>query len=191
MTDNTENEPTTVIGNPLIDGYHLLVDGTRFETRCGYQIPLDHSMVTHEGEPTCPDCLRLLEEDRASIRVPEKVAMVGSRGWTDRQMIEDVIWRLPPETVIISGGARGADKLVEQGFNVRWMHRHDVTLRVFEPNWDQYGKSAGFRRNAEMVDACDRVIAFWDGKSKGTAHTIELARKAGKPVTVYAPGDMP
>lgn len=53
------------------------------------------------------------------------------------------------------------------------------------PDWNRYGRSAGARRNAEIVKQADEVVAFWDGKSRGTQITIAMARAAGKPVTVY------
>jgi hypothetical protein len=53
--------------------------------------------------------------------------------------------------------------------------------------WDVYGKSAGYRRNADIVKAADRIVAFWDGKSSGTKHTIKLAKQAGKPVEIHYP----
>ncbi len=52
-------------------------------------------------------------------------------------------------------------------------------------DWKRLGKRAGFARNQTIVDDCDEVLAWWDGKSRGTAHTIGMARKAGKPVTVH------
>lgn len=51
-------------------------------------------------------------------------------------------------------------------------------------DWDTHGKQAGFIRNAQMVELADECIAVWDGKSKGTAHTIELCRKKGIPVRI-------
>lgn len=115
----------------------------------------------------------------------EKVAIVGSRGWVDKDAVIDYIWRLEPDSLVVSGGAKGVDSFAEEGVRIRWMHRHDVRLLELLPEWDKYGKSAGFRRNAEIVAEADRVVAFWDGASKGTASTIRLARKAGKPVEVY------
>jgi len=48
------------------------------------------------------------------------------------------------------------------------------------PDWNKFGKATGFIRNQQIVDACDVVLAFWYGKSKGTEHTISLAKKAKK-----------
>jgi hypothetical protein len=54
----------------------------------------------------------------------------------------------------------------------------------FPPDWKKYGKSAGYRRNKEMAEVADALVAFWDGKSKGTANMIDLMRKAGKPLKI-------
>lgn len=86
-------------------------------------------------------------------------------------------WRL---TEIVSGGARGADKLGE-----RLAKEESINLKVFPADWDKYGKSAGYIRNAEMAEYADALIAFWDGKSKGTKNMIETAAKKGLYVKVF------
>ncbi|KKL45313.1 hypothetical protein LCGC14_2356910, partial [marine sediment metagenome] len=55
-------------------------------------------------------------------------------------------------------------------------------LTVYRAEWDKYGKSAGFLRNQTIIDNCDMVVAFWDGKSKGTADTINKAKRSKKPI---------
>lgn len=61
-------------------------------------------------------------------------------------------------------------------------------LEVVEhiPDWTT-GRRAGFVRNQRIVDDADRVVAFWDGSSSGTAHTIQVTRLARKPLKVYGP----
>lgn len=76
------------------------------------------------------------------------------------------------EVEIVSGGARGADKLGE-----RYAKEHNLSLKVFPADWDKYGKRAGYIRNEEMAKYANCLIAFWDGQSKGTAHMIDLAPK--------------
>ena len=80
---------------------------------------------------------------------------------------------------IISGGAKGADSLGE-----RFADDYEINKKVFKPEWDKYGKSAGFIRNQVIVDTCDMVLAFWDGESRGTADTIAKAKKAKKPTFI-------
>ena len=110
------------------------------------------------------------------------VAIVGSRDFPDRKMVEDFVWQLPFDTVVVSGGARGVDDWAARAAFNRGLKTH-----IINAEWDKYGKSAGFRRNELIVAAAQVVVAFWDGKSRGTANTIELARKAGKPVDIRMP----
>lgn len=109
-----------------------------------------------------------------------KVAVVGSRGYGRWGLAEEVLNALPDDTVIISGGAKGPDTLAVEHAKLRGME-----YQVFKADWIRYGKGAGFIRNGLIVDACDMVIAFWDKESKGTKHTIDLARKKGKMVLVF------
>lgn len=112
------------------------------------------------------------------------IAMVGSRSWPEdkRWMIEQVIDALPPDTTIVSGGARGPDSWAE--LYAGWRR---LPLQIFPAQWDLYGKSAGFRRNQDIIRAADLVIAFWDGTSKGTLSSILLAKQAHKPVLELGP----
>lgn len=84
-------------------------------------------------------------------------------------------------THIVSGGAPGADTLAEECASWYFLERV-----VFHADWDKYGRSAGFRRNQHIVDISDMVLAFWDGKSKGTKHTIDLTIKAKKPLMIIS-----
>lgn len=82
---------------------------------------------------------------------------------------------------IIEGQAVGVDYLAGL-----FAKSHQLELMDdFKPKWNKYGKSAGFIRNKEMVDLCDKGMAIWDGKSKGTTHTISLLRKQNKLIRVY------
>lgn len=107
------------------------------------------------------------------IKHKMRIAIVGSRNWEQWFLISDFIETLPPDTVIISGGAKGADSIAE-----KWAHEYGLTTEIYLPDWDKYGKSAGFLRNTEIVAHADMVVAFWDGQSKGTLNTIEQALKA-------------
>lgn len=106
-----------------------------------------------------------------------KVAIVGSRDFSDLALVREYISGLHPYDQVVSGGARGVDLYAEQ---CAIFFGLDVVS--FPADWEKHGKSAGFIRNKQIVDYADRIVAFWDGKSRGTAHTIDLARKAGKPV---------
>lgn len=88
---------------------------------------------------------------------------------------------------IVSGTARGTDKLGEQYARIA---HHEVSR--FPAAWDIYGKSAGYRRNAEMAKFASEdgnigvLIAFWDGKSRGTKHMIDLAKRYGLDVHIVS-----
>lgn len=107
-----------------------------------------------------------------------KLAIVGSRSFNDyiklcEHFSGDGI------TEIVSGGAKGADFLAEQ-----FAYDHNLPLKLFLPEWEKFGKKAGHMRNQLIVDYCDMLIAFWDGKSPGTKNSISLIKKSGKPYKV-------
>lgn len=77
---------------------------------------------------------------------------------------------------VVSGGARGVDSLA-----AIWAKKNKIELVEFFPKWKKYGKKAGLKRNKDMVDFCDILISFWDGKSKGTLQTIRYAKRTGVP----------
>ncbi len=104
------------------------------------------------------------------------VLIVGSRNIDNI----DITPHIPNDvTHIISGGAKGVDTFAEQ-----YADKHKISKSIFRPRYDLYKRCAPLKRNDKMVDICDKVIAFWDGKSRGTKHTIDYARKAGKDVDV-------
>jgi len=74
-------------------------------------------------------------------------------------------------TTVLCGAARGVDLSGKQ-----WADLNNVPVEMYPAEWDLYGKSAGYRRNAEMASKADQLVAFWDGKSRGTKHMIDLAR---------------
>lgn len=87
---------------------------------------------------------------------------------------------------IISGGANGVDTLAEQ-----WAKRNDLEIVVYKPQYNVYGpKYAPLERDKCMVNACDEVVAFWDGESKGTLFTIKYAIKNDVPYTLHLIKDM-
>lgn len=81
--------------------------------------------------------------------------------------------------IIVSGGANGADKLGE-----RFAKEFGYELEVYKADWEKYGKRAGYVRNEEMAKVSQQLIAFHDGKSKGTLHMIGIARKMSLDVCV-------
>jgi len=107
-----------------------------------------------------------------------KVAVVGSRNFNDYVRVKkaiDVIQSYVNIECIVSGGAKGADSL-----GAKYADENNIEKLIFLPEWNKYGRSAGFKRNKLIIEACDFCIAFWDGKSKGTKHSIDLAKKLNK-----------
>ena len=91
------------------------------------------------------------------------------------------------QVTIISGTAKGADSLGEQ-----FAKEFELALKQMPAQWDAYGKSAGYRRNVQMAEfareddnAQGILIAFWDGKSRGTKHMIEIAQKHDLMIYVF------
>jgi hypothetical protein len=108
-----------------------------------------------------------------------KIIVAGTRTFNDYALLETRLigvlrGKRPSQVTIVSGGARGADSLGE-----RFAREKKCKLARFPADWETYGKSAGYRRNAEMANFANACIVFWDGKSKGTKHMIDLAEKHG------------
>jgi len=104
-----------------------------------------------------------------------KIIIAGSRDFNDYEMLREKSSHLIQnlESVeIVSGTANGADKLGE-----RFAKEFSLPLKQFPAKWSEYGKSAGYKRNEEMAQYADALIAFWNGNSKGTKHMIDLAEK--------------
>ena len=106
-----------------------------------------------------------------------KVAIIGSRSLRVTNL-EDY---LPSDTTeIVSGGAIGIDRCAEE-----YAKSRGIPTKIFLPDYNRFGKGAPLKRNVEIIDYADTVIAFWDGASHGTRFVIEEAKKKGKPVRIF------
>jgi YspA, cpYpsA-related SLOG family len=109
-----------------------------------------------------------------------QLIIAGSRTFTDYQLLCQT---LAPDrhriTQVITGGAKGADQL-----GYRWAWKHTIRHQLFRADWERFGKSAGVRRNYQMAQAGDLLLAFWDGRSAGTQHMISCMQQLRKPVVV-------
>lgn len=107
------------------------------------------------------------------------IGVVGSRTFNNYELLRDnlcyYLYHHEGKHTIVSGGAIGADSLAE-----RFADEFNLEKLIFKPKWDLYGKSAGFRRNIQIIENSDIVFAFWDGKSKGAQHSINLAKEMSK-----------
>lgn len=107
-----------------------------------------------------------------------RIIVCGSRDFSDHKLLNNTLNNIVAkyENVrIISGHARGADM-----FGECYAKNNNIPCTVMRAEWDKYGKQAGFIRNNQMIEFAKQanpvVVAFWDGKSHGTKHSIEAAR---------------
>ena len=100
-----------------------------------------------------------------------KIAVVGSRGIT----ISDIGKYISNADEVVSGGAVGVDSCA-----ANFAREKGIRLTVFLPQYDLYGRAAPIIRNRQIVDYADKVIAFWDGSSKGTLSVIKYAQSINK-----------
>lgn len=113
------------------------------------------------------------------------VAVIGSRTFADKAKLFEVLDKNKAKIkLIVSGGARGADSLA-----VEWATERGMPYLVFPALWKnpetgEHDRGAGFRRNRYIVQYSDIVMAFWDGKSGGTANSLEIAKQLNKPVRI-------
>ena len=114
-----------------------------------------------------------------------KVIIAGTRMFADYNLLCSSCDKLlsqkglTHDIIIVSGTARGADKLGE-----RYAKERGYNVELFPADWENKGRAAGYIRNADMANNADALIAFWDGTSRGTAHMIDIARKKNLPVRV-------
>ena len=105
-----------------------------------------------------------------------KVIIAGGRDFDNYDYLFETMKNL---NIIVSevvcGGASGADTLGRE-----WAQKHNIPVKMFPAEWDTYGKYAGIKRNHEMGDYADFLVAFWDGYSTGTKDMITYMKSIGK-----------
>ena len=114
-----------------------------------------------------------------------RIVVAGGREFTNYVLLANALdkllckKKLTHKIVFVSGKARGADSLGER-------YAKERAYRIIEKpaDWDRYGKSAGYKRNKEMAEISHCTVAFWDGKSKGTKHMIDLTKQLGNDIGV-------
>ena len=104
-----------------------------------------------------------------------KVAVVGSRSI----FATDISMYISDGDEIVSGGAVGVDSCAAE-----YAKKNGLKLTVFLPQYERYGRAAPMVRNKTIVAYADKIVAFWDGKSKGTLSVIKYAEKMGKPCEI-------
>ena len=103
-----------------------------------------------------------------------KIAVIGSRKFDDYEKMKSVL-DMFSITRVISGGAQGADRMSE-----RYAKEKGIQTEIYLADWDLFGKKAGFLRNTTIIENAEVVVAFWDGKSRGTRDSIGKANKLKK-----------
>lgn len=112
----------------------------------------------------------------------DRAIIAGSRGFYDYELLKKVADKCigddATDVEVISGTAMGADRLGEQ-----YAKERGFKVKRFYPNWTRHGKAAGYIRNLEMARYASQnksyvpmLLAFWDGKSNGTRHMINIAK---------------
>lgn len=109
-----------------------------------------------------------------------RIAVVGSRNFSNADIVTAFVRSLTSTSVVISGGARGADTWAEDAAK-----QNSLQTEICHVDWVRLGRRAGPIRNAEIVAATDQVVAFWNGKNRGTLNTILSARAAGLPILIF------
>lgn len=111
-----------------------------------------------------------------------KLIIAGRRDFNDVPLLwreVDKINAINPIAVVICGMARGADSI-----GMLYATEHNIALIEMPADWNRFGKSAGYRRNEEMAKIANACICFWDGQSRGTKYTINIATQHGLPLAI-------
>lgn len=119
-----------------------------------------------------------------TIKKEYKLIIAGGRDFCDYEKLKiaaaATVYNINAVRVtVISGTALGADRLGEV-----FAKELNLPLMRFPADWSSNGKAAGYIRNRQMAEVADGLLAFWDGKSKGTKHMIDIATKKGLDVKV-------
>lgn len=108
-----------------------------------------------------------------------RIGVVGSRSLN----IKNLGKYLPSSvTEIVSGGAKGVDTCAKN-----YALQKGLKLKEFLPKYEKFGRSAPLKRNLQIIDYADEVLAFWDGESRGTKYVIEQCKLRNKKVAVLKP----
>ncbi len=110
-----------------------------------------------------------------------KVAIIGSRGL----QVNNLEKYLPSNiSEIVLGGAKGIDCCA-----AKFAKENKIKLTEFLPEYEIYGRSAPLKRNLQIIDYADIVLAFWDGSSRGTKFVIDNCKRKNKKVKIFLPKD--
>ena len=109
-----------------------------------------------------------------------KVAVIGTRHFSNFSL-DELLEKIPANTTeIVSGGAEGIDRMAEQAAKSL-----GLPCKIFLPDYALLGRQAPLSRNRQIVNYADLVLAFWDSRSRGTAHTINYCIETNKPFQIF------
>ncbi len=111
-----------------------------------------------------------------------KIAIIGSRN-ISKLNLKDFL----PNDIdeIVSGGAKGVDTIAK-----KFAQQNNIKITEFLPNYECFGQIAPLKRNIEIIEYADTVLAFWDGKSRGTKYVIDNCKKMNIPINVIIVNDI-
>jgi len=108
-----------------------------------------------------------------------KLAVIGSKEFTDYKNMKSTLDKIKDISQIISGGASGTDTLAK-----KYAQENNIAFLEFPPDFSKYGKDAKHIRDKLIVENCDKIIAFYDGKCEGTKYTLNYGKKLRKPIII-------
>ncbi len=112
-----------------------------------------------------------------------KIAVAGSRSFDSYELIKNVLDMLMvSDDTLYSGNAPGADRLGE-----RYAEENEIEWKIIPSEWDKHGLKATMMRNEVLLRSADCAIVFWDRKSEGSKHMIDIAKRAKKLLAVVFP----
>ncbi|NQV16963.1 MAG: DUF2493 domain-containing protein [Armatimonadetes bacterium] len=108
-----------------------------------------------------------------------KLAVIGLKEFSDYEKLKSTLDKIEEISQIISGGAPGTDTLAK-----KYAQENDIAFLEFPPGFHKYGKDAKHIRDKLIVENCDKIIAFYDGKCEGTKYTLDYGKKLGKQIII-------
>jgi len=113
-----------------------------------------------------------------------KIAIIGSREFKNKELVEKTLAKELTSIIVsryaevITGGASGIDTWVEE-----FCKKNFTPCKIIRPI-NPAKKIDYLFRNVEIITLADKIIVFWDGKSKGTKFVIDYAKERGKDVEI-------
>ncbi len=121
----------------------------------------------------------------------DRVLVTGDRNWNDWSLILSELKEFPPGTIVIEGGARGADTLAKRAAESLF---GEGSVEEYPADWSQFGRAAGPIRNQQMLDEGfpTVILAFHPNiaESRGTRDMLKRALKTGLPVKLIVDSEV-